>query len=463
MQAINYDGQDERVALVALCLSDEVLGRVATALPEEPFVSTHSNIVVGWCVQYWSQYGKAPGPMGLTAMHADWAISASPGNAELVGKLLSSLPPSLEMSTDYAVDLIAKLVKRVKLKRTAERMLGALSNNRVDEAESLVSDYRRPELNASTDSTFVFDSEGIVDEVLTRTANASLIRFGGALEPLGQFLGPTLCRDAFVAIQARSKAGKSTHLAALLLRGAIQGRRVALFNLGDLSKSQYMKRIYTSLVGWPQFPGPFNAPKTLAYEGKEPKITFDQMHAGSGYTKDHILKAIEKHKGSDAMRLRLECHPAGRLNILQLANILKRWADEGWVPDIIGIDYADILAPYPGAKDTKEATNLAWREMRAISTEYNALLMTATQSDAQSYTTWTQGMENFSNAREKNDHPTAILGVNVTELEKTMQVARFNWVVLREREYLNQYKNSGIVAVAGNYACGRPHTLATWI
>jgi hypothetical protein len=204
-------------------------------------------------------------------------------------------------------------------------------------------------------------------------------------------------------------------------------------------------------------------PTDITYKDKAPTITHSEHYAASGYTPEQVKEALNKYRQDDEQRFRLECYPAGRIDIYQIGGILKRWADDGWVPDIVGIDYADILADTPGTKDKKESVNVAWREMRALSTEYNCLLLTATQSDAEAYNTWIQGKSNFSNAKEKLAHVNAMIGVNVTELERSLQVARFNWIVLREREYLNQYRNSGVVAVAGAYAIGRPHTLATWI
>ncbi len=50
MQIEQFEGNDERLAVTALCLDTATLAKVAPALPENPFPSKWSNRVAAWCV-----------------------------------------------------------------------------------------------------------------------------------------------------------------------------------------------------------------------------------------------------------------------------------------------------------------------------------------------------------------------------------------------------------------------------
>ena len=464
MQVVSYDGNEERVAIASICLNDEVLAKSVSLLSGNPFASKHANIVAGWCRKHFEQYSRAPGVAGLTAIHSEWTGSTGArADGEAIAKLLESLPNELSISVEYSVDLIARCVLKANLKRTADNILGALSQGKIEQAAQLVESFQRPEARENgADGVFLLEQVDDIDEVLSETNAGSLIKFPERLKAMGEFFGPSLCRDAFVSFVAPEKGGKSTHLAALCHMAVIQGLRVAYFNLGDLSERQYRKRMYTPFVRRPAFPSTYRIPKSVKYTDKEAKVEFIQRYEDSGYTGDDVRAALEKHQGADTKRFRLKTSPAGRMTIYDVRHHIIKWANEGWVPDIISIDYADILGYPPGVKEKKDFIDISWREMRAMSTEFHALVLTATQSNKDGYSAWTLGMENFSGGKEKNAHVTGMVGLNMTQTERRLQTCRMNWVALREADYLTQYPGQ-VIGVSGCTLVGHPHIVATWI
>jgi len=312
MQVVSYDGNEERVAIASICLNDEVLAKSVSLLSGNPFASKHANIVAGWCRKHFEQYSRAPGVAGLTAIHSEWTGSTGArADGEAIAKLLESLPNELSISVEYSVDLIARCVLKANLKRTADNILGALSQGKIEQAAQLVESFQRPEARENgADGVFLLEQVDDIDEVLSETNAGSLIKFPERLKAMGEFFGPSLCRDAFVSFVAPEKGGKSTHLAALCHMAVIQGLRVAYFNLGDLSERQYRKRMYTPFVRRPAFPSTYRIPKSLKYTDKEAKVEFIQRYEDSGYTGDDVRAALEKHQGADTKRFRLKTSPA---------------------------------------------------------------------------------------------------------------------------------------------------------
>jgi replicative DNA helicase len=151
------------------------------------------------------------------------------------------------------------------------------------------------------------------------------------------------------------------------------------------------------------------------------------------------------------------------MGVKDIDTMIQREADRtGWIPEIIVLDYAELLAKHPNAKDEIESTNLNWRDLRAMSTNWHCLVLTASQTNASGYGSWVIGREQFSGSKAKLAHATAIIGISITELERTNQVCRFNFVVQREAEYMSDLPGR-MVAVAGCPRIGRMHLASAWV
>ena len=133
---------------------------------------------------------------------------------------------------------------------------------------------------------------------------------------------------------------------------------------------------------------------------------------------------------------RLSTHPTGTLSTDQIKKILKEWErTEGFVPDVIVIDYADILNPSDPGQSFRHQQNDIWASLRGISTEWNCNVTTATQADAQSYTKFLLDLSNFSEDKRKYSHVTAFFGMNQTLAEKPRKIIRINPLLMRESEF----------------------------
>jgi len=129
------------------------------------------------------------------------------------------------------------------------------------------------------------------------------------------------------------------------------------------------------------------------------------------------------------------------------------------VPDVVVIDYADVLlAPSGYTPGDREAINATWKQLRGMSQKMHNLVITATQADADSYTAHTISRGNFSDDRRKNDHVTGMLGINQSEEEKKAGIYRLNWTKRREEAYTE----SRCVHVAGCLNMGRPFMKSTF-
>lgn len=463
MQIERVDGTDERLAITALCLDTQTLAKIAPLLPPSPFPSKWSNIIAGWCIKHFEQFQEAPGGMTLTALYSEWAIGVDDTIKELVGKFLNSLSP-VDINSDYLIELIERLVTRTAAKQLVDKAQNALSNGQLRAATDLIQAWKPPTLSQEADYVSPIRNPSVIGEAFDKAQYAPLITFPAGT-PLAEWFGPTLHRDALVVFCGPDKSGKSSHLASLCQRGVIQGKRVAYFNIGDLSQEQALTRWTTAFVGRPTFPCVYKKPTSIEFKEKEFFLKYSDHPAVRGYSRSDGEEAWARlAEQGDPDRLRFISHPANTVTVENIQSTLAAWANKGWVPDIVGLDYAALLAPSKATQERHEALDHIWKTLRQISQEMKCLLLTASQTNADAYkveTYWIR-KNHFSGSKGIWAHCNAAIGINVTEDERRKQVARFNFIALREREYLSNVK-SEYIAVAGCPSIGRFHLISEFI
>ena len=266
------------------------------------------------------------------------------------------------------------------------------------------------------------------------------MEYNGALQ---SFFRNSLSRDALVAFLGPEKRGKSWWLQDVAYRALLQRRRVAMFEVGDMSRKQWLSRMAIRATRKPFTPRKVNYPTgitlnddgkhaTPSYEVKsfEDAMTLGQAQAAASAIMQRKVKSEESH-------FRLSVHPNGTLSVAGLRGIIEGWARDGWMPDVVVIDYADILAPPEGAgkMDVRHQINETWKELRALSQQLHCLVVTATQANAASYDTYVVTRRNFSEDKRKLAHVTGMIGLNMQGPDFVNKVIRLNWVALREDEY----------------------------
>lgn len=457
MKVIHHDGADERHAIVALVCDKQVLSAVAATLERDAFGSRVANVVAGWCLDYWDSYSDAPGPSGLMAMFDAWKDGVSGDLMELVHKYIMELPDISNLNSDYAVDLIGKIVQRNAVQKLGKQIAALTEDGKHQQALEVLEGWKKPTIVKDADGVFPLSDLSVVEHAFETTKKEPLVKFNGHL---GEFFGDTLAQDSFVAFLAPEKTGKTTVLQDVAWRAVEQGRRVALFSLGDMSQDQMLVRLIPRLCKRPMRGGAFSIPKQLEFTDKEPRVDYER-YSSPPITKEDAIKAFEKHKGDHPDRFRLLTYSAGSMSAFDISAMVRKWADAGWVPEVIVLDYADILAWPKKIKEEQIAINENWQELRALSTDMRCLVVTATQSDAPGYNKWLLDMSNFSRSKTKMAHVTGMVGLNMTQMERRANVCRYNWVCIRESDHLDGKPNC--VGVAGCIRVGRPSIISQWV
>ncbi len=487
--------------LTGMIISDKVLRDIRAVWRAELVQVPYARTVADWCFEYWDRYGKAPG-VHIEDIHASKARKEDDPHHKLIGDFLESMSAEYErtgkINDDWILDQAEKRFKSRSLEAVAEDITAELASGDTEAAEKALADYKRVERPSVDGINPYLDGEAIYD-AFESDATEPLFRLPGAL---GRMVNEHLLRDSLIGIMGREKMGKTWWLMEFGKRAARARCNTVMFQVGDMSQRQMVRRKHISLAGksdmrrycgrisvptldcrWNQDdscdlqwraskcgldgaeelgdePEDYSTCSKCARQGRllrhfRGAVWWEEIDTGPPLTWREAVrygKRFAKRMGSKDYRL--VTHPNSTVTVAAISAQLDVWEElEGWIPDVVLIDYADILAPEPGEKDFRHQQNDTWKALRRLSQEHHCLTITATQADAASYETRTLRLKNFSEDKRKYGHINGMLGLNQTDEEKDIGIQRINWLSLREGEY----DPTHTVKVLQSLQTGRPY------
>jgi hypothetical protein len=429
--------------LTAMVTSDAVAGRIAAHwVSEGLFAGKWENIVGGWACKYFKKYGRAIGKE-IQSRFAVWAVDAKDNSTvELVESFLGGLSDEYERNgddnPDHIVDLAATYFNRQKMVRLTDLIRSDIADGADVRAAERLQKFSRIELGVGAGIDVIQDDEAL--KAAFADAGEDLVTYD---EGLKYFFRGVLTRDALVAFQASEKKGKSFWLQDLAWRAMLQKRRVAYFECGDNSQNQIMRRFAVRAAARPlrrtRKADPLLYPTYLEREPNSRKcsVTHRRGHFRDPLDYDRAKIAMDKLSGGvgdGTPYLRLSCHPTATIGVPGIVGVLEAWDRLGWTPDIICIDYADLLAPI-SQQDRIHQIEETWAALRALSQSRHCLVVTATQANAAALRAETIDATHFSGNKKKMAYVTAFIGISQTGAEKRMGVCRLNYFQRREGDF----------------------------
>lgn len=462
MKVEEYDGAEERKILTALITMDPVLAQVAAKWPDHDglFSSPDSNTIAKMAVDYFNNYGKAPGT-NIGPLFRSWARRRPDEQVKTVERYLASLSDDSEaiseLSSDLMIEIAGTHFRRTQIKKLSELLEEDVLKGELDKAEERINGHAKIELGKERAIDFLNDKEAL-KEVFSQGEEEPIITFPG---DLGKFYGHTFRRGAFVAYAAPEKTGKSFVLWDLAYRAVKRMKKVAYFEAGD-DEHETKLRMAVRIAGVPdrdnfprkgsykvRWPLTMKGPKK-EYRGRTGEDEDDEdYYAQITSTKikeftrplnaKKALLAFEKFRRMNLKKkgcyLMLSCHPSGTLGVRDIKNELDSWERQGWSPDMVVIDYADIMAHSGKFREPRDSVNKTWIDLRSLSQAKNVLVVTATQANREGYGLRTLDRRALSEDKRKLAHVTALYALNVWGEEREAGVMRISCMGKRKGGY----------------------------
>jgi hypothetical protein len=485
----------ERKIVIGFITSTEFLQKIQPLWKSRYMQSILTKHISRWCWEYYQKYNKAPGKDidGILYRKSQAGISA-----DLLEEIEEDILPSLseeymagDWDISYLLEQTKKYISERRLSLLADDIKAQLAENELLAAENLATSYR-PGIDDTTQALDL--SSGKAVTVLKHAFDYTYTNIIEYPRELGKMWNSQLVKGGFVSLLAPEKRGKTFMLMDMAIRAVRQGKRAAFFQAGDMTESQFMVRIaihlakksnlekYAGKVYEPVrdcvlnqigacdkperegnvevFPEriPEQMKKELEFDDikealkDEPdykpchncseyitkrlgNVWMRQVNVGDVLSAQEAVKHWRKFFRRYKHRFKLSTHANGTLAVKDIKALLDIWEREGFLPDVIIIDYADLLEPDLPGKDFRHQQNYIWKALRGISQEKNEpLVITATQADAASYDVKSLRMKNFSEDKRKFAHVTAMYGLNQdpSGREKKLGILRINEILVRE-------------------------------
>jgi hypothetical protein len=488
----------ERRIITGLIISTDYLTEIRKIWNSKLIGSSTAKRIANWCIEFYDQYHTAPG-QEIESIFLRKTKNEDRNNIKDIEDILSSLSDEYEhqdkFNVPYLIDQTKQYFDERDLREFSEGIQADLDEGNILQAKRDAYAYT-PSIEV-TDNDIELSDKNISEfvEKAFKTASQPVVKYS---RQLGSFLNDQLVRGGFVAFMGPEKRGKTFFLLDIGMRASRQGANVAFFQAGDMTQDQQLKRMciylakksdkkkYSGVMYEPVRDCIFNQLDTCdrkqrecdfgifedrserylrkeikrkeiieAYEDNEDykpcyncskywsnqwgAVWLKKINTGNPLDVNLAKKKVNEFFVKNNRRFKLSSHPTKTLKVSDIDLILDTWErKDGFVADLIIVDYADILAP-ENNMDFRQQENDKWMYLRKLSQKRHALVVTVTQTDADSYTKDTIGLKNFSEDKRKYAHVTAMYGLNQdrTGREKELGIMRINEQVIREGDSLN--------------------------
>lgn len=464
----------ENKIVTGLITSDSFCRQLAPILKKDYFAVEYAGIIAEWCRKFFHEYHKSP-KQHIEDIYLSKREEVGEDMADIIHVFLKTISDQYEqdgLNVDYLLNHSFEYLRKRSLEVTHEQLSSLLDKGKVDKAERLLQEYRR---TARSVSSWVnpLDPE-YIKNVLLDEEEDHIFRFPGKLGDISGWHE----RGWFVAVVAPMKRGKSFFLQEVAVQCILNRKKVAFFSL-EMQHKRVSRRILARLTAYGKREGTYvypcfdclsnqdgtckkesriNRKRLVTEEGAKPQFSLDMKYRpctacrgtgdfklGTWFTtrkreKMELKKTIRKVKAINIMfgdNFRMRSFPANSANMQDIkAELDALEYMEDFIPDVIIIDYADILKPEDARQtDERHRANETWKMMKNMSDERNVLLFTATQGNRKSIDKKSMVATDISEDIRKFAHIDMMYAISQTTQEKREGVMRISIIGLRDEDF----------------------------
>lgn len=414
----------EESILTGIIVSDPFCRECEKIIRKGYFKNPQIERVANWSLSYFKKYRKAPNKTIKDIFNIE-RKNLQKEEVDIVKLLLMKLSNKYEtgdqLNVDYLLDRAIPYFKKRVMEDAIENASSLLELDRVDEAEREMnkivsirketSSWENP-LDPKVVAEFFQDKDSGKD---------FLFRLPGKL---GTIVGD-LERNSVIGILGSAKRGKSFWLQEIAIRALFEKLNVIYISL-EMSSMKVKRRIYRRLTAqadeekyyiYPAFDCALNQSNTCIRKerinDRPLLIGGERPHEYNPALKYKICNICRGKKNSEyqpstwfvrAKRNRMEASPTIKFvegidlflgdhfrfraypkfsaNIQNLLSDIEQLeAEEGFVPDVICVDYADILAPEDNRETGRDRIDRTWKMLGNMADVRHCLVATASQSN----------------------------------------------------------------------------------
>ena len=471
------DSTIEKRIITGMIVSTRYLGEIFTQTDLSYFQNPFAKTVANWCIDYYETYDKAPF-LHIKDVFTRELPKIKPEEESIIEDLLEEISQRYELekgiNVEFLLDQTITFFKKRELEITAGNIKVLLDRNQLELAEEEIIQYKKIARLTSKWCDPLEESEVI--KTLEEDDNP-LFQFPGAL---GNFLGP-MRHSWLVGITGPYKRGKTWLAEEFGVVAFMSGIKVCFISL-EMSKSQMNLRIYQRLANVgrkernylvPCFdcmlnmtgecnriervneynlmaPGalvPLHIDPDSPYEpctwcrdnnlqqDWEPSVWYKSLHREAA-DKQSVVEQVEGIRKTYGNNFRIKSYPqhsASVSDIMRDLDLLEHTED--FVPEMIIVDYADILRSDHSSLSGHLKEDDVWINLARLAGERRALTITPTQATSDALDIKQVKQQHTARWRGKLGHVDIMLSLNQLEAEKKRGIMRIGVMAHRFEDF----------------------------
>lgn len=444
----SVDSSAEQDIIRGLVFSDQFSKEMAPIIFPDVFQTRHTKTIAYWCLNYYKTYNKVPQEQIQEIWQAE-KNSLQETEYEAIELLLESIFEKKDelFNIQYELDKAEHYLKKRKLEQLKVDIGNDLSKEDIPSAEARIAKFKRVEKYAGESVDVFGKAEIITSALLCDDDEDEVFSLPGVL---GEFIGP-FSRGDLYAVAGVGKRGKTWWLQEIGIRAVFRGAKILFISL-EMTRKQMIRRIYQHLLGETRKPTKEDFPAEIPYFFEDNSIQMRKV-AKRGIQLDRALK-----KRKDVQKLikggcfRLLCFPAYSVGITAIETHIDNLEYyDNFIPDVILVDYADILHPEIKS-DERHQIDHTWKSLRGIAQKRHCVVVTATHTGRATFNRDVQESDIVEDIRKIN-HVACMFSLNQDKEDKKKGIMRIKIMAQRH----DSFHSDDQVIVLQNLAIGKPY------
>lgn len=454
--------RQERKVLAAMIRNRQLLSVISNSWPKQGLFGPNEQVfneIGSLCVKFYRKHGKAPRG-DFEELLVERYSNAPKEKTDQVDLLLNDIAQQNgQQSTDHLINLAEQVFNKAAYRRYREQIEEADLRNALGKED--LEPFKPIKLLQNLGSDF-FTDDKLFDDLFGEQRKP-LFTFEG---DLGIIVGDVFVKRDLISFIAREKGGKSWWLGETIWQTLLNGHRAVYFTVGDMSEAEIAERIAIRAAACPAK----REGRELPYKTKLPiEFEGESLRGKAKAYKKFLSKrmALEARDRwfselSNTASLKIVERPSYQCTVEDIAVILGQWQDrQSWRPDLVVIDYADILAsPVVSQRDEfRHRIDATWACLRALAQKFDCCVVTATQAGRAK-----RGSEyelltptNISEDKRKLAHVAAMFGIVRIKGGGEYDAIKLNCLAKRK----GRFDVERAVKVAGCLDLARPFVISS--
>ena len=193
-------------------------------------------------------------------------------------------------------------------------------------------------------------------------------------------------------------------------------------SLGDFTKN-------ASLLGYTALYASLEVHQNIISDRLDAALT-DTLIRDLNLDPDEVLRRLQVLRAK-AAPLHMRTFASGTLTPAQLHRVIESYRNDGVIFDLLTVDYADIMAANYRSDRLIDNLREIYVDLRAIAYEFDAALLTATQTNRDGAKAATAKATDVGDDWNKIRTADIVIGINATDAEKLAGEARLYWAISR--------------------------------